>query len=298
MPIDLSSRIAVVTGAGSGIGRGLAERLADAGAHVIAADVSEEGLRETAESIGADLCTIRNTDVSDPASFGSLADFVWSTFGRVDVLCNNAGVLGPQGDPLWDVPLDEWHRVLSVNFFGMLNGIRAFVPRMVGAARPAHIVNTASMEGFAPGPIVPQYGVSKHAAVALTDILRLQLEARDSPSTSPRSAPVRWPRASSQPNRRAWRTPPPAARTTGPGMRMRRGRSDGSPPMRWQTTSSTRSSTGDPTSSRILDPGSASRSAWNASGRCSRRPSGLARVRAARRFRHEPRQAPARTTAR
>lgn len=181
MPIDLSSKIAVVTGAGSGIGRGLAERLADAGAHVIAADVSEEGLRETAESIGPDRCTIRGTDVSDPASFGALADFVWSTFGRVDVLCNNAGVLGPQGDPLWDVPLEDWHRVLSVNFFGILNGIRAFVPRMVDAASPAHIVNTASMEGFVPGSIVPQYGVSKHAAVALTEILRLQLEARESP---------------------------------------------------------------------------------------------------------------------
>lgn len=181
MPIDLSSKVAVVTGAGSGIGRGMAERLADAGAHVIAADVSEDGLRQTEESIGTDRCTIRTTDVSDPASFGALADFVWSTFGRVDVLCNNAGVLGPQGDPLWEVPLEDWHRVLSVNFFGILNGIRAFVPRMVDAALPAHIVNTASMEGFAPGPIVPQYGVSKHAAVAITEILRMQLEARNSP---------------------------------------------------------------------------------------------------------------------
>lgn len=180
MAVDLTGKIAVVTGAASGVGRGLAQSLVEVGAHVVMADVNEGGLEEARDEIGSDRCTIRATDVSDAESVNSLADFTWSELGGADVVCNNAGIIGPDGDPLWELAPAEWERVFSVNFFGCLHGIQAFVPRLLEDGRPAHLVNTASLSGWRAGPTQPEYQASKRAVVAMTEVLRLQLEARDS----------------------------------------------------------------------------------------------------------------------
>jgi NAD(P)-dependent dehydrogenase (short-subunit alcohol dehydrogenase family) len=97
----------------------------------------------------------------------------------VHVLCNNAGVMGPVGDPLWELPIGEWERVMAVNFWGVLHGIQAFLPGMLASGQEGHVVNTASMQGVTSGASIPEYTVSKHAVVALSEALRAQLRARE-----------------------------------------------------------------------------------------------------------------------
>jgi 1-deoxy-11beta-hydroxypentalenate dehydrogenase len=175
----LVGKVAVVTGAGGGIGRSLAIRLVEEGAQVVISDVDEQGLKETAELAGPDRVTAIRTDVSTAEEVGALTEAVWEKFGRLDVLCSNAGVLGPYGDPIWEVEVEEWDRVLSVNLFGTVHLLRAMLPRMLDSAKPGHVLITASMAGLTPGQIVTPYSASKHALVALGEALIRQLAARD-----------------------------------------------------------------------------------------------------------------------
>jgi NAD(P)-dependent dehydrogenase (short-subunit alcohol dehydrogenase family) len=113
--------------------------------------------------------------VSTPADLESLAARAYSEFGAVHLLCNNAGVL-PPGAPVWKESLDTWRWTLNVNFFGVLHGVHAFVPRMLEANEEAHIVNTASLAGLTTRPLMSAYNVSKHAVVALSECLYAELQ--------------------------------------------------------------------------------------------------------------------------
>src|SRR5436190_18589010 len=167
-------KAAVVTGAASGIGLALADRFATSGMHVVLADVDEEGLATAAEQIGArgvNTLTAR-TDVSDEASVNALAAAALDRFGAVHVVCNNAGVVS--NADAWFGPLAAWSWVLGVNLWGVIHGVRAFLPTLV-AQGEGHIVNTASIAGLLPG-FGPSYDASKHAVVALTEDLYLNLQ--------------------------------------------------------------------------------------------------------------------------
>jgi NAD(P)-dependent dehydrogenase (short-subunit alcohol dehydrogenase family) len=168
--MELQGRVAVVTGGASGIGRAMAERFARERARVVVADIDEAGLASTVDSIkaqGGEALGVR-TDVTDLASVQALAAAAFKAFGAVNVLCNNAGVAGGGGDP-WFGGIESWEWVMSVNFWGVVHGVRAFLPHLI-ASGSAHVVNTASIAGLLPG-FAPQYDASKHAVVAISENL-------------------------------------------------------------------------------------------------------------------------------
>jgi NAD(P)-dependent dehydrogenase (short-subunit alcohol dehydrogenase family) len=113
----------------------------------------------------------------------TLRDAVLDEWGAVDVLCNNAGVAGEPGEPLWELPVEEWQRVLGVNLWGVIHGLRTFVPVMLASGRPGRILNTASLAGLTTNVLIPHYVASKQAVIAISETLRLQLAARDSAVT-------------------------------------------------------------------------------------------------------------------
>ena len=170
-------RVAVVTGAASGIGFGLAERFAAEGMHVVMADVEEPALAKAAATLaesGASVLPVV-TDVADLSAVEALRDAALSQFGAVHVVCNNAGVGGPHG-PLWECPPGEWDWVLGVNLNGVMNGVRAFMPVLL-SQDTGHLVNTSSIFGAFAGTLGP-YGVSKHAVTALTETLYFNLTSQ------------------------------------------------------------------------------------------------------------------------
>ena len=182
---DLAGRTAVITGAASGIGRAMARRFSREGMTVVAADVDTAALEKlVADSEFGSPVRAVPTDVSDPSSVDALADLVYREFGEVGILCNNAGV-GPMGT-VWEVGVAEWEWVLGVNLWGVINGIRSFVPRMLESGREGHVVNTASMAGLIAGrEMTPwrlgAYAASKHAVVAISHTLYAELRTAGAP---------------------------------------------------------------------------------------------------------------------
>lgn len=175
----LPGDVAVVTGAASGVGFALADRFARSGLHIVAADVDASALDEAASALrahGTEILT-HPVDVRDEAQVDGLAAATVERFGAVHVVCNNAGV-SSRADP-WTGPLAVWRWVLDVNVFGVVHGVRAFLPHLLAGGR-GHIVNTASMAGLAPGIGAP-YDASKHAVVALSEDLCLDLQAQLAP---------------------------------------------------------------------------------------------------------------------
>lgn len=174
---DLKDKIAVVTGAASGIGLGLTESFVAAGMKVVLADVEVEALEKTCSQLLAAGANIHGvvTDVSKPDQVDALADQTLRRYGAVHVLCNNAGV-GAAGSPSWNTTLDEWNWVLGVNLMGAIHGIKAFLPIMIEQDSEAHIVNTASLAGLTYGSdnFLP-YTVSKFGIVALSEGTYLEL---------------------------------------------------------------------------------------------------------------------------
>jgi NAD(P)-dependent dehydrogenase (short-subunit alcohol dehydrogenase family) len=177
---DLRGKVAVVTGAASGIGFALSERFLAEGMVVAMADIEPPALHDAAgrlRAMGGEVLEVV-TDVADAAQVEQLAERTVERFGGVHVVCNNAGV-GVSGS-VWETSPQDWQWVLGVNMWGVINGIRTFVPRLL-AAGEGHVVNTASLGGLVPFSASPTYSVSKFGVVALTEILYLQLQAAGAP---------------------------------------------------------------------------------------------------------------------
>lgn len=175
---DFKNKVAVITGAASGIGRALAEQSAREGMKVVLADVEGAALAEAADALrqtGAKILPVV-TDVSRAADVHTLADRAWSEFGGVHLLCNNAGVAGRSC--LWEAPLADWEWVVGVNLWGVIHGVHAFVPRMLEQPDEGHIVNTASVAGLISVPGLAIYNVTKHAVVTLSETLLHELTER------------------------------------------------------------------------------------------------------------------------
>jgi NAD(P)-dependent dehydrogenase (short-subunit alcohol dehydrogenase family) len=178
---EFRDRVAVVTGAASGIGRGLAERFAAEGMKVVLADVEQSALDQADAEMrerGATVLPVR-TDVSKPEQMEQLAQQTLEAFGAVHIVCNNAGVGGP-GGPVWEKTLADWQWVLGVNLWGVIHGIRVFLPIMLKQEDEGHIVNTASMAGLLSIPMLGIYNVTKHAVVTLSETLYMELQSTGS----------------------------------------------------------------------------------------------------------------------
>jgi NAD(P)-dependent dehydrogenase (short-subunit alcohol dehydrogenase family) len=175
---DLRGKTAVVTGAASGIGRGFAERFVAEGMNVVLADYDEPALERATAELSAQGGKVLGvpTDVSDGAAVAALAAKTTEAFGGVHLVCNNAGV-GGGGGPLWMLSENDWKWALGVNLWGVIHGIRAFTPLMLAQGGEGHIVNTASMAGLAAPTFMGAYVATKHAVVALSEVLARDLEA-------------------------------------------------------------------------------------------------------------------------
>ncbi|HWJ97800.1 MAG TPA: SDR family NAD(P)-dependent oxidoreductase [Acidimicrobiales bacterium] len=171
---ELSGKVAVVTGAASGIGLAMVQAFVAEGMQVVMADIEAEALEKAAAELpeGTEVLTVV-CDVADPAQVDGLRDAAVERFGTAHVVCNNAGVSA--GGPIWLAGDDEWDWVLGVNLRGVISGVRAFTPLLIDQGE-GHIVNTASMAGLVSAPLMGVYNVSKHGVVTLSETLAAELE--------------------------------------------------------------------------------------------------------------------------
>ena len=178
---QLKGRTAVVTGAASGIGLAVVEAFAGAGMHVVMADIDEESLRSHATRLtgqGAEVLAI-GVDVRDPDAVERVGAAAVEQFGKLHVAVNNAGVVN--GGYSWELTLEEWHRVIDINLWGVIHGVRAFVPRILASEEEGHVVNTGSMASvMALGRLGP-YTVAKHGVLGLSDVLRGEMLSLEAP---------------------------------------------------------------------------------------------------------------------
>ena len=172
---DLAGKAAFITGGASGIGLAMGRAFAEAGMKVMLADIEAEPLARAVESLlGIGDVQGVACDVTDPASLDRAADATLAAFGRVHILCNNAGVAGGSG--LDDISIDTWRWVLDVNLMGVVHGVRSVLPHIRAHGEGGHIVNTASFAGFVSGLGFSPYAASKFAVVNMSEGLALQLE--------------------------------------------------------------------------------------------------------------------------
>jgi NAD(P)-dependent dehydrogenase (short-subunit alcohol dehydrogenase family) len=177
----LRGGVAVITGAGSGIGEGLAHAAAAAGMQVVLADVAADRIERVAGAIRASGGSAHPipTDVADPASIERLAAAVHARFGDVRLLANNAGIetLGFT----WDLPAESWERIIRINVLGVIHGVRVFAPRMLAAGQRAFVANTASIGALGMMPVQTPYVLSKHAVLSFSECLRMEMDAKRAP---------------------------------------------------------------------------------------------------------------------
>lgn len=167
----------VITGAASGIGAGLARHAASLGMKLVLADWNEAALNRLAQDLPTEVLAVQ-TDVRDEAAVEFLAKAAFERFGQIDLVFNNAGVLS--SGLTWEIDAATWQRSLDVNIGGVVNVIRAFVPRLIAANRPARIVNTSSLGGFLTSPFMAPYSATKFAIVAISEALAAELAATGS----------------------------------------------------------------------------------------------------------------------
>lgn len=176
---NLRGSVAVITGAGSGIGRSTALLLARHGARVHVADIDQQAVEAVAAEIGAASGTAvaHTLDVADPGAVDALAEAVFAAEGHVDILHNNAGI--GHGANVEATTIEDWQRVININLLGVAYGVQAFVPRMLAQGRPASVINTASMAGIVPAAKMAPYCASKYGVVGLSEALNAELSKRD-----------------------------------------------------------------------------------------------------------------------
>jgi NAD(P)-dependent dehydrogenase (short-subunit alcohol dehydrogenase family) len=168
--------VAVITGAGAGIGAGLARHASALGMTVVLADIDAKAVAALRDELTAEgtLAVDVVCDVRDPDAVHALADRIYRDVGPVRLLVNNAGV--EQFGYLWDIPVENWNRLVDVNISGVFHGVRAFLPRMLETPEPAWVWNVSSIGGVAVVPLQTPYIMSKHAVLALTECLRLEVQ--------------------------------------------------------------------------------------------------------------------------
>jgi NAD(P)-dependent dehydrogenase (short-subunit alcohol dehydrogenase family) len=173
-----SGGVAVITGAGSGIGEGLARYAASLGMKVVLADIATariEALAAEFNAAGGEALAV-TTDVSDPSALDRLAEKTHATYGDVRMLINNAGIetLGY----IWEIPAEIWEKTLNINIHGAIHGVRAFAPRMIASDTQCFIANVSSIGGLGMMPIQTSYILSKHAMLSFSECLHLEMQLK------------------------------------------------------------------------------------------------------------------------
>jgi NAD(P)-dependent dehydrogenase (short-subunit alcohol dehydrogenase family) len=171
--------VAVVTGAASGIGLGIASHLADAGARVVLADVDERRLAREVDRLGQHRGHGVVCDVGDPAALAQLAEEALGRFGAVHIICNNAGIM--RAGRSWELSAEDWNTVLRVNLLAVIHGVRIFLPLILSTGQEGHVINMASMAGMVPVKGIGPYNVAKHGVLALSDTLKMELADAGAP---------------------------------------------------------------------------------------------------------------------
>jgi NAD(P)-dependent dehydrogenase (short-subunit alcohol dehydrogenase family) len=168
--------VAVITGAGAGIGAGLARYACRLGMTLVLVDIDGDAVARLRDELAAAGCAAVDVvcDVRDPDAVQAVADRTYRDVGPVRLLVNNAGV--EQFGYLWDTPVANWRRVVDINISGVFHGVRAFLPRMIDTAKPAWVWNLSSIGGVAVVPLQAPYIMSKHAVLAMTECLRLEVQ--------------------------------------------------------------------------------------------------------------------------
>jgi len=181
---SFKDKVAVITGGASGVGRALAFRFGREGAKIVLADIEQKALDKTVAELAAQKIEAIGvvTDVTKYESVEALADKSFAHYGAVHLLFNNAGVGASETPHLWDAPLTEWQWCFNVNIWGVIHGLKAFMPRLVKQNIEAHVINTSSGNGgVVVMPMSPMYTTSKAAVSAMTEILHVQLRSENSP---------------------------------------------------------------------------------------------------------------------
>jgi NAD(P)-dependent dehydrogenase (short-subunit alcohol dehydrogenase family) len=175
--LKLKDKVAVVTGAASGIGLAIADRLSGRGVRVLMTDVDGAALDQAASDLQRQNSTVATfeLDVRDADATIRAAEVATDRFGALHIAVNNAGVVNR--GLAWELSVDEWRRIMDVNLFGVINGIRAFVPRIIATGERGHVVNVASMAAVLPQERLAPYTVAKHGVLGLSDVLRADLAA-------------------------------------------------------------------------------------------------------------------------
>jgi NAD(P)-dependent dehydrogenase (short-subunit alcohol dehydrogenase family) len=172
---SLDSKVAVITGAASGIGLGMAREFGREGMRVVLSDLTEEHLNNAVTELQSEgiECIGQIADVRSAEAVDALAQAAVDTYGQAYMICNNAGVgvFGRQ----WELSEQDWAWAIDICLWGVINGVRAFVPRMLASRAQCHVVNTASMGGLLSAPFVGPYATAKHAVVGLSRSLRVEL---------------------------------------------------------------------------------------------------------------------------